>query len=170
MITVTCLAPQYQKMLFVCTIKHCMYKNYLPLTARFPFSETSNLLVAGMRRTSNWTEPERSRKVKREDIDRGKIRWPLNWKSSSSSVLHNQRSPAPSLLCSHPCCPALTSLWQDGGPMDGDIFKGNRGDFHDNSQISHQGTPCQHQVTRCWVEDTPINAVSNQVVVCRLWA
>lgn len=51
-----------------------MYKIYLPLTARFPFSETSNLLVAGMKRTSNWTEPERSRKVKREDIERGKIR------------------------------------------------------------------------------------------------
>lgn len=29
----------------------------VPLTVRLPFSETSNLLVAGMRRTSNWTAP-----------------------------------------------------------------------------------------------------------------
>lgn len=37
-------------------------KRYLPLTAKFPFSETSNLLVAGMRRTSNWTEPDKKKK------------------------------------------------------------------------------------------------------------
>lgn len=53
--------------------------------------------------------------------------------------------------------------------MDGDIFKCNRGGVHGHSEIPHQGAPSQHQVTGCRVEDTPINAVSNQVVVCRLW-
>lgn len=53
--------------------------------------------------------------------------------------------------------------------MDGHIFKGYRGGIHDNPQISNQGTPGQDQVTRCRVEDTPINAVSNQVVVGRFW-
>lgn len=64
---------------------------------------------------------------------------------------------------------ALTSLWQDGGPVDGDVLKGYRSGFHDNPQTSHQSTPGQHQITRGRIEDTPINAVSNQVVVRRLW-
>lgn len=53
--------------------------------------------------------------------------------------------------------------------MDGHIFKGYRSGIHDNPQISNQGTPGQHQVTRRRVEDTAINAVSNQVVVGRFW-
>lgn len=63
------------------------------------------------------------------------------------------------------CCSSLTSLWQDGGPMDGDIFKSYRGGFHDHPHISHQGAPCQHQVTSRWIEDTAIYAVSYQVVI-----
>lgn len=138
---------------FLCT------KNDLPLTVRFPFSETSKLLVASMSRTSNWTEPElESLGGKREG--EAKSDEHLNWKSGHHI----------SLLYSHPCSPALTSLGQDGCPMDGNIFKVYRGDFQVNPQTSRQGTPYQHQVTRCWVEDTPINAVSAQVVVRRLWA
>lgn len=70
-------------------------KNYLPLTARFPFSETSNLLVAGMRCTSNWTEPERKGEEKRQAT--------LRRKSSSSSVHQHQRLSYPPipLMYSH---------------------------------------------------------------------
>lgn len=161
-----CLAPKWTEMArCVCTVKQNMYKTYIPLTARFPFSDTSNLLVAGMRRTSNWTEPERNRKFKKEKTEN-----PMNIGLEVKQLL----SPSQSKMWPHhgaqtPCCSSLTCLWQDGGPMDGDIFKGYRGVFHDNPQISHQGTPGQHQVTRRWVEDTPIDAVSNQVKVWRLW-
>lgn len=75
-----------------------MYKNYLPLTARFPFSETSNLLVAGMRRTSNWTEPERDRKVKREDKNyetRG-----ANQKLKQKTKVDNRNVPFCAVKCS----------------------------------------------------------------------
>lgn len=53
--------------------------------------------------------------------------------------------------------------------MDSDVLKGHRGRFHDNSQAPHQGPPCQYQVTGGRVEDTPIDAVANHVVVWRLW-
>lgn len=46
---------------------------------------------------------------------------------------------------------ALTSFWQDGGPVDCDVLKDYRCAFHYNPQTSHQGTPGQHQVTRRWV-------------------
>lgn len=92
----------------------------IPLTARFPFSEISNVLVASIRRTSNWTEPEIERQRNNN----------VNQHQSNSHCL---------MLTS--CSSSLTSLWQDGGPMDGDIFKSYRGGFHDHPHISHQGAP-----------------------------
>lgn len=115
MTTVNFLVPKYQQILVGLYVFMHVPKN-LPLTARFPFSETSNLLVAGMSRTSSWTEPEWSRNIKREFRD--KIRWPQNWKSSSSSGHHNQRSPGPliSMLTSLlPCTyQSLVGWWPYG--------------------------------------------------------
>lgn len=53
----------------------------------------------------------------------------------------------------------LTTLRQDGSPVDDHILKVNRSRFHDNPMTSHQGTPSQHEVTRRGVENTSINAV-----------
>lgn len=65
---------------------------------------------------------------------------------------------------------ALTFFGQDGGPVNGDIFKSHWCGFHDNTQIPRQSAPRYYQVARCRVEDSAIDAVSNQIMVCRLWA
>lgn len=100
-----CLVTKCPEM-FVCN--RSRYKNYLPLTARFPFSETSNLLVEGMRRTSNWTEPARNRKVTREDRQRSKIR--MGWKTKSSPVHPKICAYTPTTLPS-PVFGRMVALW-----------------------------------------------------------
>lgn len=64
---------------------------------------------------------------------------------------------------------SLTSFGQNCGSVYGDILKGNRSLFHSSAQTSHKCLPCQHQITRGWVQDPSINAVTDHVVVWRFW-
>lgn len=79
---------------------------FLPLTARFPFSETSNLLVAGMRRTSNCTEPDRWNKQRKTEEGHAHYEQYKEVKQESFpqilvSIMFHPLTPPLFLRCSH---------------------------------------------------------------------
>lgn len=53
--------------------------------------------------------------------------------------------------------------------MDGDIFERNRGLFHNHAQRSHQSPPGENQVPCGRVQHSPINAMTDHVVIWGLW-
>lgn len=141
-----------------------MYVGTKLLTTDSQVSILWNLKLVGSRHETHLQLDRAWEEQKGEDRRQTDEHWTGNQSAYQSIIIKDLRPPH-----SRPCCSALTSLRQDGGPMDGDVLKVYRSYFHDNPQTSQQGTPRQHQVTRCRVKDTPINAVSSQVVVCRLW-
>lgn len=54
--------------------------------------------------------------------------------------------------------------------MNSDVFKSHWCGFHDNTQIPRESAPRYYQVARSRVEDSPINAMSYEIMVWRLLA